>query len=707
MAVILGLLGFAGMAVAAPAAHTRATIVLAAESAKPGETVMGGVRLRMDAGWHTYWRNPGASGMATKIEWELPAGVSAGEVLWPVPDKLPEEDLTTYVYSNEVVLLVPLKLSADLPAGPLELKASVSWLECQSLCLPGNAEIRATLNIGPETKPSADAPLISAWAKRLPQKGDDLKVAARWDQPAGGNSRSFTLEWNAPAPASEPDLYPDASELFEVQGSTKVLPPAEGRRRIQKVVKKLEGDWPEEASGVVVVRAGDQRLAWTVRVPLKEANGTSAAPSAAGGALSFPLWQMLLYALLGGLILNIMPCVLPVIALKILGFVSQAQQEPRAVRKLGVFYGIGVLFSFLLLASLVVGLKAAGHKAGWGIQFGNAEFLVLMTLVVTLVALNLFGLFEVNLGGSVMAAAGTLAAKEGTLGAFLNGVLATVLATPCTAPFLAPAAGFAFAPNQNAAVTVLVLLTVGLGLALPYVVLSWHPAWLKFVPKPGPWMQRFKVAMGFPMLATAVWLSNLTVIHYGDRAWWLAIFLVLVAFAAWVYGEFVQRGNRRGLALAATGIIATVAVVGVLEGQLQWRKPLAANSASASNQPPAEPGGIQWEKWSPEAVARAQTENRPVLVDFTADWCLICQANKKFAIEVPSVRARLKAINAVALIGDYTRMPDNITAELTRFGRAGVPLVIVYPRSSSAPPLVLPSTLTPGIVLDALDKALN
>jgi thiol:disulfide interchange protein len=360
------------------------------------------------------------------------------------------------------------------------------------------------------------------------------------------------------------------------------------------------------------------------------------------------------------------------------------------------------LFSFLVLAAIVIGVKAAGHQAGWGMQFGSPIFIVCLTTLVTLVALNLFGVFEVTLGGSALDAAGNLASRHGASGAFFNGVLATTLATPCTAPFLAPALGFAF--SQSAATVVLIFLTVGLGLASPYVLLSWNPAWLKFLPKPGAWMEKFKIAMGFPMLATVVWLFNIATASYGKNVLWLGVFLVVVAFAAWIFGEFFQRGRKhKTAAVIVTLILLIGGYVFALEKELNWRTAMPEADATGSLKESAD--GIDWQRWSPEAVAAARADGKPVLVDFTADWCLTCQVNKKTSIEIPSVRAKLKEINAIAFTGDYTRTPDNITTELKRYNRVGVPLVLVYPKDADAQAIVLPEVLTPGIVLDALDRA--
>jgi thiol:disulfide interchange protein len=414
------------------------------------------------------------------------------------------------------------------------------------------------------------------------------------------------------------------------------------------------------------------------------------------------IWGWLAYAFLGGLILNIMPCVLPVIALKILGFVNQSREAPQRVRTLGLLYTLGVIASFLILAGIVIGVKAAGQKAGWGMQFSNPQFIVILTVIVTLVALNLFGVFDVTLSGRAVTAASDAASRHGSGGAFMNGVLATVLATPCTAPFLGAALGFAFA--QPSHIIVLFFVTIGLGLALPYLILSWNPKWLKFLPRPGAWMERFKVAMGFPMLATAIWLFSLTSDFYRDRVLWLGLFLIVVACAAWIFGEFVQRGSKgRGVAIALVLLLLAGGYAYAIEHRLRWRSPVEDTAGDDTIQ--ESPDGIVWHRWSLPAVAKARAEGRPVFVDFTAKWCLTCQLNKNSSIEIASVRKKLKEINAVALLADHTKKPPAISAELEKFGRAGVPMVLVYPKDATKPPIVLPEILTPGIVLTALDNA--
>jgi thiol:disulfide interchange protein DsbD len=688
--------------------HTQAKLILSADTAKPGDTILAGVDMKMETAWHTYWKNPGAAGLATKIEWQLPPGVTAGEIQWPLPEKFPPVEVTTYGYEKEVVLLVPLTLASNLSTGQMDLKANVSWLECKDVCVPASQNVEAKLNIGSERKDSADVDAIESWKEKVPTIFTNFNsFYAWWEKPADGATRPLIIAWRAKSNGDSGDFFPDAYADFEIQGATDLLPvdPPNygGGNKFRKIVKKFSGDWPEQISGVLADGIAPFRVGFETTLSITDkAPANLSSPSSQNGKAGKPVLPlMLLYAFIGGLILNIMPCVLPVIALKILGFVSEARSEPRRVRNLGLIYALGVLVSFLALAGIVIGVKAAGHHAGWGMQFGSPVFVVCLTTLVTLVALNLFGVFEITPGGRVLNSAGELASKHGAPGAFFNGLLATTLATPCTAPFLSGALGFAFA--QSASIIALVFLFVGLGLAAPYVLLSCNPAWLKFLPKPGAWMEKFKVAMGFPMLLTTVWLFNVTSSSYGKNVLWLGVFLVTVAFAAWIFGAFVQRGRNHKTAAA---IVALILLIGgyafALEKELDWRAPVS-ETAAGSIQNPA--GGIDWQAWSPGAVAHARTAGHPVLVDFTADWCLTCQVNKKLAIEIPSVRAKLKELNAVALTGDYTRFPDAITTELSRYNHAGVPLVLVYPKNPDAPAIVLPQILTPGIVLNALIQA--
>jgi thiol:disulfide interchange protein/DsbC/DsbD-like thiol-disulfide interchange protein len=705
-----------------PAAHhTQVKLILSADIAKPGDTILAGVDLKMEPGWHTYWKNPGDAGQATEIKWQLPPGVTAGEIQWPLPKKLPPAEVTTYGYEDEVMLIVPLTIETNFSASQIDLKANVSWLECKEVCIPANQDVEAKLNIGNETKKSADLIKIDVWKQKVPIVLTDPPLKAWWEKASATDLRPLVIDFfKMPEPFKKNlvDFFPNASDQFEVQASSEEFPIGPASRTeeigVRKLVKKFSGDWPKEVSGVGLFYMEYGPVAKEVNLPIADqapdgetissqnnTNILTAQTSNDFTLASQPLWQMLLYAFIGGLILNIMPCVLPVIALKILGFVSEAKSSLRRVRALGGVYAIGVLFSFLVLAAIVIGVKAAGHQAGWGMQFGSPIFIVCLTTLVTLVALNLFGVFEVTLGGKTLDAAGNLASRHGASGAFFNGVLATTLATPCTAPFLAPALGFAF--SQSAATIIFIFLFVGLGLASPYVLLSWNPAWLKFLPKPGAWMEKFKIAMGFPMLATVVWLFNIATASYGKNVLWLGVFLVVVAFAAWIFGEFVQRGRKHKTAAA---IVVLILLCGgyafALERELDWRTAMLEDTTGSLKE---SADGIDWQRWSPEAVATARVNGKIILVDFTADWCLTCQVNKKTSLEIPSVRQKLKDINAVAFTGDYTRTPENITTELKRYDRAGVPLVLVYPKNPDAQPIVLPEVLTPGIVLDALDRA--
>jgi thiol:disulfide interchange protein DsbD len=669
-------------AFAAPKTHIR--LLLSAETARPGDTIWAGLEMDMPPTWHTYWRNGGDAGEPTKIDWDLPPGLSAGEINWPIPAKLSEPagdtPIITYVYTNKVVLLTPIALAKDLHPGPIELKAAVHWMECSDICIFSSNSASAPLTIADETKPSADAALLDQWRQKVPPRASAGEASASWDvlRSFASNSRPVIIEWKTNAAPA--DFYPYANTNFDVAGTTTTLTSGAGAVRLEKIIKTNETEWPDHLAGILVGKL-DSSEPVAVEVDLAIINAPAATIShVAPGSLA----TMLLLAFIGGLILNIMPCVLPIIALKILGFVKQSAEVPGRVRTLGIVYGLGVMASFLILAGLAIGVQHAGGVANWGDAFRHPRFQVGLTILMTLIALNLFGVFEITLSSKAAGAASGLASRQGASGAFFNGVLATVLATPCTAPFLGAALAFAF--TQSSFVILVVFAAAGAGFAFPFVLLCAEPRWLTLLPRPGAWMEKFKVAMGFPMLATAVWLMWLSA-NGADEVLWLGLFLVILALAAWIWGEFVQRGGR-GKGLAA---VICVVLVAADFGVLIETKP--AKQA------------IVWNVWSPQAVEDAQRAGHPVLVDFTAKSCLTCQVNKRTSLEISRTRAKLKEIGAVALIADFTRDDPAIAGELQQFNRGGVPLVLVYSRDPSKPPQTLPVILTPAIVVAALDRA--
>jgi thiol:disulfide interchange protein DsbD len=657
---------------------TQTRLLFSAESAKPGETVWAGVELKMAPGWHTYWRNPGDAGLPTTLTWTLPDGVSAGEIQWPVPEKTvtPAGDnpLYTYGYEDLVILLVPIKLAADLHPGAVELSAEVGWMECKDTCNRYTAKVSGSLTVGSADKPSPNATLLEEWRARLPLTNSDAPfgVTGRWESAALGSPRAVVISFNT---GTYPfDFFPYEKQGAEMRGATDTIGAA-GAIRIRKLVKKGEGPWPDRITGILVCPQASQTPV-EVNLPLKLSAAATFSPAAT--------IVELLVAFLAGLILNVMPCVLPVIALKALGFVKQSAEDPARVRRLGWVYAAGVMASFLALAGLAIGTQQAGGAAGWGDVLRHPQVRVGLTVLMTLIALNLFGLFEVTLGAGVMGSAAGLASKRGYGGAFSNGVLATILATPCTAPFLAGA--LAFALTQPPAVTLLVFLAIGTGLACPFVLVCSQPRLLRVLPKPGIWMEQFKIAMGFPMLATAIWLAYSSTRNQADMLR-LEFFLAVVALAAWIWGQFVQRGSRRkGLAVAVCLLLAAADCLAIL--------------------PRASDAGIAWKTWSQQAVEEARKAGHPVLVDFTAKTCLNCIVNKASSLEIKQTRAKLTEIGAVSFEADFTDEDPVIARELARWkGSAGVPLVLVYPKDPSRDPQVLPPILTPAIVLSALNQA--
>ena len=701
--------------VAMAQARTQARLLLDHATATPGSTVTAAVRLSMPAHWHTYWSNPSESGLggqATTLDWTLPPGVTAGPIDWPVPMRLREQEDSVFAYEGTVDLLVPLTIASNVAPGALSLKATVKWLECETTCVPGKTEVNAALQIGAAPVLSSNAPEFATFRSRLPQP-QRFPVDLRWTADAA--SKKGTLSISFKAPGGKWDFYPFAYPDLSFQASKESAPGADGVVNLVRTAQH-EGKWPQSVAGLLIEvdDAGKPKAAYRLgdvspAVPASGTNPATAVPSPSPAAeKETPFLLILAGAFIGGLILNIMPCVLPVIALKILGFVRQGQETPGRVRALGLMYGAGVLASFAAIAGLMIALSFANRAVHQGVLFQSSTFLVLMTLLVVLISMNLFGVFEVTLDTAV-ATAGSAAHREGLGGAFFNGVLATVLATPCSAPYLGASIGFALRPGQNPMITLVMYLAAGLGLALPYVVLCFQPRWLKLLPKPGNWMIRFKKFMGFPMLGTAVWLFMLLASHYDkDQMLWIGLFMVVMALAAWVFGEFIQGGTeRQKLSWALVALLVAGGYGWLLESKAEWRAAPVAAATSSSGEAPLAPGRhkLPWRVWSPEAVEKARATGRPVFVDFTADYCTTCNFNKAYAIEVPAVIEQFKSLNTHLFLADFSRDDPRIAALLRTHQRAGVPLVLVYSVNPAEAPRVLPERLTQEIVLEALNWA--
>jgi thiol:disulfide interchange protein len=672
--------------------QTTAELLLARSVAKQGSEVQAALRMTSNPGWHTYWRNGGDAGFKTTVEWILPNGVTAGEFHWPVPDKKTLTGLESYVYEGEVILPFQLSIGSTLPKGQLPIHGTVKWLECSDEnCVPASQVVTGTLTVGDQVTETPQASILDAVLTLLPKEaGAEYKAKASWAGPAEGSKRKVVIEWAPQSDPEKPDFFPYESDDYAISPATRTL------------------NATADIAGLLLDRSNDSKAVWASlpiggdAAPSLTARATTAsAPYTDKPQMETTLLAALLLAFVGGMILNIMPCVLPVVALKVLGFVKQSGHKPRQVKKLGLIYGAGVLTSFLVLALLAVIVQRGGDNASWGMQMQNPAFVIGLMTILLLASLNLLGVFEFILGGSAMQAANELASREGASGAFMNGVFTTLLATPCTAPALTVALGFAYA--QPPAILVLILLTVGLGLAFPYVLLCFFPASLKFLPKPGMWMEKFKKAMAFPLLATLAWLFWVATALLGqDATLWLGLYFVLLSLGAWIFGDLIQRGTKRKpLSWAVLALVILGAFVYALEYKLSWRNPPEPAESTMAESTTS----LRWEKWSPEAVENARKAGHVVFVDFTAKWCLTCQANKKALYGTEEFAQKLKQMHGVAFIADFTRPSPQIAEELKRHNRRGVPLNLLFPADTSKRPIILPANVVKNTkpVYDALE----
>jgi thiol:disulfide interchange protein DsbD len=649
----------------------------------PGSDAWLALHLRIREGWHVYWKNPGDSGTPPRLTWRLPDGVTADDLVWPAPSRFVAEPLASFGYEREVYLPVRMVV-APAAAGPVRVAATAKWLACKVDCIPESAELSLTLPLGGHADDGPAADGIRAALASVPraEPGWGASIAAE-------DARTVTLRVSTP-PRFAPGRYsylffPDLAGVIEPAAAQPVTRDGGGVTLV--LTKAATRAAPVDAlPGVFVARPEAGAPGGVAAIQL------AAARAVEGGGL----WAALGLAFAGGLLLNLMPCVFPVIAIKVVGFVEEARAGGRSGAQ-GLAFAAGVVVSFWVLAGLLLALRAAGAEIGWGFQLQSPPFVLALAFLFLVLALAFLG--GVELGGRASTFAGGVRLPRGLPGSFLGGALTTAVATPCTAPFMGTALGWALtAPPVTARV---VFTALALGTALPYVVLSASPGLVRALPRPGPWMESLKQALAFPLLATVVWLLWVFGLQAGADAQALALAgLLLAGFGVWLAGRVTPAApawRRRTAALAAVVAIAVGFGVALPRGE---RAAAPASAARAS-------GGLAWEPYSAERLAALRAAGRPVYVDFTAAWCLTCQLNERVAFGSAAVREAFERHGVVPMRADWTNQDAEITRALAAFGRSGVPLNVLYGDEPSEQPIVQPTLLTPAVVLRAIEELLG
>lgn len=698
------------MAFAAPVRvnHVGVELISDVASIQPGGRFQVGLRMRLDKNWHTYWRNPGGNvGLPITITWKLPDGYEAGPVQWPYPtmivDKILDDEppLISYAYENEVILLTEISAPVNIASGAaVSIAANVKWLACETACIPGSADLTLSLPVD-DGKPSADERWTAEFAetrKRLPVATMNWQLDAALNdnilelrlEPLGDSSPSLSkirffpymsgviIDW-----APQQLIRSSGHYLLTIQlDDTEVVP-----ARLQGILVSDDG-W--DAAGTL--------NALRVDTPIISKAVTDSAPSLTDvpQGTSLTLLVAIGFAFVGGLILNLMPCVFPVLSLKVLNFVKKAGEDKRVVRLHGLVFTTGVLVTFWVLSGVLIGLRAGGDSFGWGFQLQSPGFLVILVSFLFLFALNLFDVFEI--GTSFTTIGGNASLKAGYSGSFFTGVFAVIVATPCTAPFMGTAMGFALA--QPAATALLIFTSLGIGLAFPYLLLSFFPDLLRYLPRPGPWMSSFKQFMGLLIMATIAWLLWVFGGLAGNDALGNLLFsLVFLAAGTWVYGSWIAPKGFRKAKIAS--VIASLFFISI--GVSFGVRGATGSGKSVGSEASALGEDAEWMIFSPDALAQLRKNGKPVFIDFTADWCLTCKVNERVAF-TPKVMDAFRERGITLMIADYTRRSEEITEALAGFGRTGVPLYVLYPGGSGGQPQILPQLLTAGTVLKAIDN---
>ena len=733
-----------------------ARLVADHDAIAPGSKARLGVHLTQAEGWHTYWKSPGDIGQPTEVRFTLPGG-EVGPLLFPIPQRFEQDGQISFGYDREVLLTSEWSVPADLPPGKAAISAEISWLVCNTSCIPGSAQIELPIEIAAAPKGSRFAPLFDHYGAQHPtvtQTGspapkDGIAVeyvlsasAIRPSEPfraafvvsadpslssalsSVGRSQwpTFTpiassYDWGVTGVTISPQ--PGGKLFIVVDGETYEPEPLPEGQSIGgllqldlggKIVRtEVSGPLPWAAKDSPVQKTTHPALSVKAEAepPPGEHGEPPVAVAAVGAAAAPPgasasLLGVLLFAFVGGLVLNVMPCVLPVLTLKLYGLVEQTDITPAQRRVTGMAYSLGVLASFLALAAAVIVLRTAfGMQVDWGFQFQYPPYVAALTTVVFAFGLSLLGVFEIPVLGAE--AAGEAQSKEGFAGSFFTGVFATLLATPCSAPFLGTAIAYAFA--APAVELILIFTMVAAGLAAPFLLVAFVPALFRFLPRPGAWMGVFKQALGFTLIATAIWLVDVLYAQIGgDRTTGFLAFLLAVSVGLWVFGHFGGLAESRQRQAVSASVGAAIAAVGGLYFlDLQVAEAETCDDGSVVQEGLSFSEGIPWQPFSEKRIDALA--GKTVFVDFTAEWCLTCKVNERTILETADVRGTMEQLGVVPLKADWTRRDEVITTWLREHGRAGVPMYLVIPKDRSKAPILLPEVITPSMVNDALHAA--
>ena len=691
-------------AAAQPSPKVQPQLISEQRAITPGIPFWVGLHMRIQEGWHTYWQNPGDSGAPTRLQWDLPEGFTAGEIVWPHPYRFPVGPLVNYGYADQTLLLVQITPPAELMEDQIQLQARADWLVCQQECIPESAEL--SLELPTILGDPAPNPI---WSHLFDRTRQQIPLPSPWPATAEVNADQVQLQISVPeiSPEAWADRLQEVTFFPEQDGV--IINAAEQIRSVssQGVSLTLErGYLPEidRLEGVLVIR---EQLEDEVSVQALQIEAeisaevttlleTPALPEPSVSSLE--LGRILLLALLGGIVLNLMPCVFPVLSLKALSISQKARYSAAEVRRLSLVFTAGILVSMGLLAAALLGLKGLGHQIGWGFQLQSPGFVLGLAYLLFAVGLSLAGMFQI--GATWMGVGQGLTADQGYRGEFFTGMLTTVMATPCTAPLMATAVGAALA--QPALISFMILQVLGIGLALPYLILGFIPGTHRLLPKPGAWMETLQQFLAFPILGTAAWLLWVLTLQAGSTGLAMALTgVILVAFGIWSWQK--TQGARqpwRRIGRIAAGI-AVVMALGLTQG-LPGGVPQMAGTAPSSSA--TESSGLAWEPYSEAQLSESINSGSPVFVNFSASWCVTCLVNDRVALSRPEVVEAFAQQQVIPLKGDWTHQDAQITQALQRFGRSGVPLYLFYPGPEQEP-LILPQVLTPTSVLDSLQTA--